>query len=742
MTRPDLRHWARAILPICLLWSAFAFPPLRVALPFILPGIIVCATRILPNKSAIALVSTTVCSSISFWVVAIWPISWLGVSLRGSFWVVSVGSAVVATWLWAKRQARSEGFWDAGLQAGCLAAALGLFILPVWLTPAPPGADMSMHTYITRLVLEADGVPTTFEPYLPIKSFGAFSIGFHTLAALARIACSGTAALFRCVWAVDCLTYFLLFAILWASTSERFGQRASLIAAAAAVFLSVNPQHFVAWGGTPTVLSIALIAGAMPVLLEPRAFGWARVLMAGLVLSAAFLSHPIPALILAVIYCPYALYLLLSSADRPNLSRTFFRLVAMGLVCAACLSWFAARYQNRLSPDEAEWLKVWDTAMSQRWKGTIYDAPISLPAHLARYELGPFFLPLAFALVLAAFGGAHKVRADLYFVLAACAMIVQAKYQVLPFSFLMLPDRAAAMLPVFAAPLVSRLVVSSQSALTPLVGSSIGRLARSASPFVFACLCVAGYYFFFLAPALSEASVTRDDLRAFEWIRQNTRPDAHIANNYSDAGVWIPAMTRRSVSVPHVNILHWEETKLALAARPADYIYLGAKRVYQFPFEWDEATIRSLQPRPKLVFASGNARLFKLNRHLAQTISRDFLRLVAGKGKVAGQIEPVAPANGETIDRVPIVLRWERSGCRIFNVQLSLCPNFDNPLPIYNSYPAKPLTECFCDVSSLFGLIPEGLPVYWRVRGIPRTGGEEVLQSPVRYFVKLSARTQ
>ena len=732
---PSLRRGStRPYLWAVLFGLLFVVPYLRPIAVFLLPGMLLQAlTRSIASKDPISRLARTVATSLSFWIVSVWAASSAGLRLTTLFWLVSLISGGVWVVLIARNPALPSLLPKRPTHLILLAAALLVTFLPFFLTLAPPGADMSMHGYITRMVHDAGGVPTTYKPYLPIEKFGAFSIGFHTLAAMIASASGGLMPIYRAVLLTDCLVYFLLFLILWGSLVPRLGSNLAAASAAAAIFLSRNPQHFFAWGGTPTVLSIALIACALPALRRLRSISLGDAVLGALWLSAGFLSHPMPALILAVASVPYGVYLVWTSLKGRELSKLLLHCVLIAAVCLMCISFFLVRFDSKLSKDEAEWMRMWGSLTAERWHGTLLDAPRTLTRHLAEFAVGPLAVLLSFAVLVAACAGTTEDRIDLYFVLAIIAIIINARYQWLPGSVFLLPDRAGAMLPIFAAPLIGSMFLRTRGALAGIISRRRLRQLVGGSSVALVCLCAAGSYGYYIRPGLAEAPVTRDDLRAFEWIKHNMPPHAHIANNYSDAGIWIPMMTGRTVSVPHVNIINWSETKLQLAAMPARYIYIGARSVYSLPFEWTPERVESLRPTPKLAFSSGDARLYQLQPPLADVISANFHKLVEGKGEIAGAIGLVSPTNCAVITKPHIMLRWDPSGCYLFNIQLSLCSNFDNPLPVYNSYPAVQLGASSFDITPLRRLMPRDRPIYWRVRGL-KNSVQGVLESEIRFF--------
>ena len=725
--------------PLCI-WGAvlgatLLVPHLRPAAVFLLPGLLIHAIPGVMLKGPISALAKTVASSIAFWVIAVWVASWVGVNLSTLFWVVTPTSAVLWLVILARKTRPPAVFPTGPVQVIALALAFVLTMLPFVLTLAPPGADMSMHGYITRMVYESGGVPETYQPYLPIEEFGAFSIGFHTLAAQAATVSGGALALHRAVLLIDCLVYFLLFLFLMGALRLRFNSWTTIACASVAMFATRNPQHFIAWGGTPTVLSIGLIACALPALTNPRDSRRADVCLCAFWLAAAFWCHPLPTIILGAVYLPYAGYLIgasIKTRDVSRLLRRYAAIVAIGLVCT---SLFLVKFDNRMSEDEMEWIKTWDTMVKERWRGTVLDSPITLTQHLTQYALGFLTIPLGFAMLLAVFSKRKEDRINLYFVLALAAIVINGKYQMLPKSMFLFPDRAEAMVPIFAAPLIGSLLVSAKNTLAAIISEHHVRRLSFLCLLAVACISIGGSYGYYLRPGLAEAQVTTDDIRTFNWIESHTDPDAYIANNYSDAGIFLPMMTRRRITVPHVNIVNWSETKIQVASKPARYLYLGVKSVYPVPFEWTSAVVEALKPRPQLIFQSGGARLYELDPTLADAISADFERLVASKGKASGKINLLRPADGELLTAPRIVLEWDPSDCDLFNVQLSLSPNFDNPLPVYNSYPAIRPPAGALDITPLGPLMPTNTPIYWRVRGLHSTR-TTLFESPIRYFIR------
>src|SRR5258708_1051544 len=96
--------------------------------------------------------------------------------LSVSFWIVS--------WWWLPGcwGGRGETGWRGGAGGVGVVAALAR-LPPFFLWPVAPGPDMSFHALSALLMVWRDGPPLTYEPLLPLHTFGAYPPGLHGLAA-------------------------------------------------------------------------------------------------------------------------------------------------------------------------------------------------------------------------------------------------------------------------------------------------------------------------------------------------------------------------------------------------------------------------------------------------------------------------------------------------------------------------------------------------------------------------------
>jgi hypothetical protein len=109
--------------------------------------------------------------------------------------------------------------------------------------------------------------------------------------------------------------------------------------------------------------------------------------------------------------------------------------------------------------------------------------------------------------------------------------------------------------------------------------------------------------------SVNHSSVTSDDLNVFMWMKENIPESSVIANNYGDAGLWIPSIIGMPVTANDANAQYIHVLDLNTTGMHEDYIFVGAKQVYE-----NSAYIASeLETNQdfEVIYRSGQARLFR-----------------------------------------------------------------------------------------------------------------------------------
>jgi hypothetical protein len=548
---------------------------------FFFPGILLVFSRDFNRKPLSELLIYMVGSSLSFFVVLSWFIKYLHLPLTVFAYLVLICTLLLLFYgrkkidLKAIKADRGE----------MMIAGIFLFILllrcaPMFLQIAPAGGDMSMHSYIARLIYDNDGIPSSYEPILPISNFGAYPSGFPTLSALVSLL--GDIPVYRSGLLMACMAHALICFGLYIFLLRYFDRNTSAATSIAATFLTRSPQWVIRWGGNPTVLALFFFIVAFSLIIELKKNpSWPKMVFASVALAAVLITHSIVFYIGGMIL---VLYFLLSIKDFEDPYATAGWLVICML---ALLLPYLASLKFTLARSAIEATRVWQATDAQ---SVLYDLAGGVPF----LALSAFGLPALF----------KKNRELAVHFLAITAvillLILNYRFWIMPFSYLLYPGRVALFLiiplAVFAGPYMAKMMTGQKKKLL---------IALSMIGFSFYCI-------FYLYNSASMCSVTRSDMDAFRWMNTVLNKRAVIVNNYGDAGIWIPAVVGMTITDPHKDPVYKEELEANLLKLKPDYIYIGSKAVY--PVEIRSQDLEKHPWRYRRVYSNGTAQVWKILR--------------------------------------------------------------------------------------------------------------------------------
>ncbi|MFH1710371.1 MAG: hypothetical protein ABH860_04790 [bacterium] len=546
---------------------------------FVMPGILLIFSKAFNKKPLTEFLVYAVGLSISFFVVLPWFVKYLNVPLMFSAYLVFISAAIIMV-INIKRIDMKLLNIDRNemILIGIFLLVLFLRCLPVFFQVAPAGADMSMHSYIAQLIYNNDGILKSYEHLLPISNFGAYPAGFPTLSAL--ISLMRDCPVYRSSLLMSCLTHALICFGLFVLLLRFFDRNTAAATSIAATFLTRSPQWVIRWGGNPTVLALFFFAVAFSLIIELKdGFSWLKVIFASLALAAVLITYPtvfyIGGLVLSV-------YFLMSLKNYRNICGTASMLFLFTLIL---LMPYLANLKFTLTRSAIEGARVWQMIDA---KSVMYDLAAGIPLLI----LSAFGLPVLF----------RKSRELAVVFLAITAvlllLILNYRFWVMPFSYLLYPGRTALALilplAVFAAPAISKIISLQKKTL------------------LIALVIIGSFYYcaFYLYNSIAMCPVAQADIDAFNWIDKTVSRKAVFENNYGDAGLWIPAIIGRAITDPHGEPIHFEGLKAGLSELKADYIYIGSKAVYNIT---DKA--EDLEKKPwkyKRVFSNGSAQVWKI----------------------------------------------------------------------------------------------------------------------------------
>jgi len=250
-----------------------------------MPGILLLFSEAFNRRSLTEFLVCVVGSSLSFFIVFPWLIRPLNISLLGFAYAVFIISAVILV-------AGRKKIWSVTsmpdknelILLGVLLIVLVLRMMPVFFQIAPAGVDMSVHSYIARLICDNDGV-------LGLPS-GAHPTGFPALSAIMSLL--GGSPVYRSSLFMSCLAYALMTFGLYVFLLRFFERNAAAAAAIAATFLTINPQWMIGQGSSPTALALFLFLLALSLAIELKeGFSWPKATFALLALAAAMITQGI-----------------------------------------------------------------------------------------------------------------------------------------------------------------------------------------------------------------------------------------------------------------------------------------------------------------------------------------------------------------------------------------------------------------------------------------------------------------
>jgi hypothetical protein len=522
--------------------------------------------------------------SASFWIVS-W---WWGLPRLAFLSGTLVASALLVLLRLLQPLPPLRPRWPTVLVAVAAAARL----LPYGAWPVAPGADMSLHSLSTLLLVWRDGIPRTYEPLLPIHDFGAYTPGLHARAADVALL-SGLPA-YRAAFLVSAASHGLLTVAVYAALSRFFDRPVAALAAVLGLGMARVPQAFFGWGANPSVLALAFLTAAAALL--ARGSGRSPAVAAGLFLAAAAVTHTmIAACALAAAPLAVASIALAGPGDR---DRVRDRFLLAGLVALLVALPFLARLDFTLSAGERAWLaEHLRTHYARDWQqryARFY------PVAVLRFVVGS--LNDAFlACSLVGLWLGHRARARGLAGLGLTAALLVALAATARWGGLgpivVFPERPLAVLAVLLcaglAFVVRELLRSPRLlqgvALLVLMGTAAERAHR--------------YYW----GGAANVMVGRDDLAAMGWIASHTRPLDLVCNDYGSPGLWVPAIAGRAISSPHLPPFYFDEFRDGSRGRSCAFTYVSSRAFFVAPAPRDESAGHAAYRNATVTILEGGA---------------------------------------------------------------------------------------------------------------------------------------
>jgi len=414
-----------------------------------------------------------------------------------------------------------------------------------------PGCDIAMHGYVTRLIMEQQGLPGTYNPLLPVEQFGSYSAGFHFI--------SATCAMFNPDWLMEGLSIATAISYLVAICGLAFfltlfaSARTAFVVAMVVFWFHRSLQYVVNWGGTPSVLSLGLVFCAIAFIgyaLRERSYLF--FIMGTVSWCSAVLTHLIPAytgLYLCVGLVGYWIWLF-----RPSWIFLVKTLGIAALVASICLMPFVLRMDGNTSPELSKMIWNWQHRMMNYVGGGDF---FTNAFHL----LGELKFGLSDLTVIAASiclmwmlfrKRFHGLGMVLGIALLLFVLIINTGYWVLPLSELLYPERVMYFYVVPMGIWICLMVEDMKvyfSVRRKVVITSLGAIALVVALYN----CWDRYLDGIIDSKRNYDSAMRE---GFEWIGKHTASDAVIHVAYNTEGMWVPALSYRATNGTHLHFIH------------------------------------------------------------------------------------------------------------------------------------------------------------------------------------------
>ena len=580
-------------------------PVLFTFLALFFPGVLLFFRgNILPAYSTGEKLILTIPVSLAYWIIGFWWLSIIPVPF--TLWVyLSVGAAAfIAGILWIRPAGKPTTISS---HVPFIIFMSGILIPQLLLMSGqsvPSGADMSMHTYIASAIIEADKFPRSLTPVIPVGDFGLYPFGFSAvvavLSAANRLPTYVNALLLTAV--VHLLFDFSLYLVLRA----RFTPLISAIAAVVAGWVSNNPHLFIAWGANPSVLALTFLCLGVALYLANRkpVMPWLTVLF----LCASFLTNYMFVVALAYIVLPVFFMSLLRSGKKVIVIKKIVKPMMVLVLISLPFITKAMTAGWHLSEATRKFVKGFHYEETAAWTGSISWKGFTEIAGIIMTVTDKYLL-IFFGLLLIFLFRYHKKIAyvSLYVTGILSLLIVNARYWWLPGSAVLYPYRTTLILLIPIAWSMALLFTHLQK--------------KGHVVFIAGLILILGFFLprfqfsRYREESRNNIQVIRSDLSAMAWLKTHSTKTDVIWNRYEDAGLWIPAIISRPITLYHTNPVDMSTLKNAATPLPT-YAFIGAKAPQELPIAEEVAVTfpEALHWEFDIVYHNGNTAIYKITR--------------------------------------------------------------------------------------------------------------------------------
>jgi hypothetical protein len=585
--------------------------PVLALLFFTFPGLLF--KKVVPGLRMLPQIAVTIFMSLSFWVCISWFITWIGLPLDTS--AFSLLLLFIVYFLIVNRRAFNALFSksgrphlrDAKLHHTILFLTLVLLCAPLLFFTIPPGCDTAMHGYITRLIINQNGLPNSYRPILPVDYFGSYSAGYHVITALI----SGVKPHFlrHAINFLSVIVYPITLLALVFALLPFFSERTAVYTGI--IFFGINHTLLgtIGWGGNPSILAFAFClysVGMVIYAIQNKSAG--AMYSVALAVAAIPLVHAIPAI--TFVYLASVGFGLLLYHYREMLKWLILHSAATGILILILLAPFLSHFKNENSTELLVMIRNWQNEMMGGKLTNNNFANLAVAAEQIKYRICDV-LTILTGLSLAVLFYFKRYRQIIYvsiFIVSVYLLVYNSGVWLLPFSEILYPERVVYFM-ILCWCFVFGYAISELETLTDKLVLFNGKLSVYTLVTFILLAASAGsigneYSGLYRDDKINCNNETR---AAFDWINQNTEKGALIEVSYGDAGMWVPAFTNRAVLGGHIHFIHLvQQVPELLAASAAPRYIFVTKR----DLATNSALVTKTATRTKL-FANNEVAIYR-----------------------------------------------------------------------------------------------------------------------------------
>ncbi|MDY6877943.1 MAG: DUF6541 family protein [Chloroflexota bacterium] len=498
---------------------------------------------------------------------ALYPLLFLWTDLVGLHlgplyaWLPAAGGLAALVWRyrgWRPRRGwemlrqwvRSEALWPDLALMMVLGLVFGVRLLVVRTLDAPMWGDSYQHTVMAQLLVDHGGLFDSWEPYASLQTF-TYHFGFHAAAAAFHWL-SRFEMVQAVVWIgqiLNGLAVLVLYPLAVRVSGNRWaGVGATLVAG----LLSPMPMFYVNWGRYTQLAGQVILPAAVLLTLsalETSRRDWRLIILGWIAVGGLALTH----YRVLIFYIVFVLAWVLLVLRRTTWRQVLCRVAWVGIGAAILfLPWFVHTFAGKITHNFGQQLTTGSAQVSS------FARQYNAIGNLALY-LDPMMWLL---LAVAAAAGLWRRRREV--------LLLSLWW----FLLCIVTNPGWVRLPGSGAISNFALFIAAYIPAGVLIGDLFGQLMAQWGPRMrrsaLATLLVVGVGLGGARLRMEDirvsqhALVTRPDMRAMAWIRENTPEDARfLVNSFfayggsvvvgSDGGWWLPFLTGRANTVPPLN---------------------------------------------------------------------------------------------------------------------------------------------------------------------------------------------